>query len=99
MNYTDKQIIQALEDAVICVGQAPFVEKVAKGEQLKSDIIDLINRLEADVVEVKHGEWKCINNQHNYYEYHCSLCDRVERQEEPYCHCGAKMDEEKKDKE
>ena len=50
-----------------------------------------LNRLEADVVEVKRGEWKCINNQHNYYEYHCSLCGRVERQEEPYCHCGAKM--------
>ena len=46
----------------------------------------------ADFVEVKHGEWKCINNQHNYYEYHCSLCGRVERQKEPYCHCGAKMD-------
>jgi hypothetical protein len=41
---------------------------------------------------VRHGEWICINNQHNYYEYHCSLCGRVEKQEEPYCHCGARMD-------
>lgn len=46
----------------------------------------------ADVAPVVHGEWICINNQHNYYEYHCSLCGRVEKQEEPYCHCGARMD-------
>ena len=48
MDYIGEQIMKALEDAVICVGQAPFVEKVAKGEQLKSDIIDLIKRLKTD---------------------------------------------------
>ena len=51
MNLTDNEIIKAFEDAVICVGQAPFVEKVAKGEQLKSDIIDLINRQKSETIK------------------------------------------------
>ena len=46
----------------------------------------------ADVAPVVHGEWIIKNNEHNYFEYHCSICGRVEKQEEPYCHCGAKMD-------
>lgn len=41
---------------------------------------------------VKHGRWidkgTC---------YVCSLCSRVERLQEPYCHCGAKMDGEEKE--
>ena len=36
---------------------------------------------------VKHGRWidkvTC---------YVCSLCGRVERLQEPYCNCGARMD-------
>ena len=28
--------------------------------------------------------------------YNCSVCGRREKYEEPYCHCGAKMDEEVK---
>ncbi len=44
---TDNETIKALKDAVICIGQAPFVEKVTKGEQLKFNIIDLINRKQA----------------------------------------------------
>lgn len=51
MNLTDNEIIKALEDAVICVGQAPFVEKVAKGEQLKFDIIDFINRQRIETIK------------------------------------------------
>lgn len=46
----------------------------------------------ADVEPVRHGEWICKTNEHNYFEFHCSLCGRIEEKEEPYCHCGAKMD-------
>lgn len=53
MNLIDNEIIKAFEDAVICVGQAPFVEKVAKGEQLKSEIIDFINRQKAEIERLK----------------------------------------------
>ena len=58
----------------------------------------------ADVVEVKHGRW----DERNIYictsdgepvacigrEYKCSECGRTENKQEPYCHCGAKMDGE-----
>lgn len=30
-------------------------------------------------------------------EYECSKCGRVASDPEPYCHCGAKMDEEVED--
>ena len=29
-----------------------------------------------------------------YISYECSICGRRESVKEPYCHCGAKMDEE-----
>jgi hypothetical protein len=55
----------------------------------------------ADVAEVKHGYWK---EETEYYDddwgecnvrevFECSLCGRTERRKEPYCNCGAKMDE------
>ena len=54
----------------------------------------------ADVVEVRHGEWK---EDTEYYDdgysecnvrkvFCCSLCGRTEKRREPYCNCGAKMD-------
>ena len=52
----------------------------------------------ADVVEVKHGEWIPTKTEFGWncceypVEYTCSVCGRTEPQEEPYCHCGAKMD-------
>jgi hypothetical protein len=63
----------------------------------------LINQLitkypTADVVEVKHGEWILTKTEIGWNcteypaEYTCSVCGRKEKQEEPYCHCGAKMD-------
>ena len=58
----------------------------------------------ADVAEVRHGEWKCTTrapksaDSYFYWDapvetvFVCSECGRVEKQKEPYCHCGAKMD-------
>lgn len=61
----------------------------------------------ADVVEVKHGEWKEETkfiitddpDDDGYWRsvYICSECGREEWQEEPYCHCGAKMDGERRE--
>lgn len=59
----------------------------------------------ADVVEVRHGEWR---EDTEYYDddysecnvrkvFVCSRCGRSERKKEPYCNCGAKMDGERKD--
>lgn len=63
----------------------------------------------ADVVEVRHGRWVPEIHHtylpveyddaggpilHEYTSYRCSLCGREETKEEPYCHCGARMDKE-----
>ena len=55
----------------------------------------------ADVAEVRHGEWKFKEYGEDTYTnltriYECSLCGRtiecLNEADEPYCHCGAKMD-------
>ena len=55
----------------------------------------------ADVEKIKHGHWIKRNNPNfsifdNSTEniFICSECGREEGKNEPYCHCGAKMDEE-----
>lgn len=63
-------------------------------------LVALANFSAADVVEVRRGEWK---EETEYYSddysecnvrkvFACSLCGRTEKQKEPYCNCGAKMD-------
>ena len=57
----------------------------------------------ADVVEVVHGYWiedikeivplNGIVPIKTLVGYRCSECNRVEFNKEPYCNCGAKMDE------
>lgn len=53
----------------------------------------------ADVAEVRHGEWRLIRRMAACGEYECSVCGRIETfgcfnkpENNPYCHCGAKMD-------
>ena len=63
----------------------------------------VLQQLTADVEEVKHGKWVLSKKEFGWncseypIEYTCSVCGRKEKQEEPYCHCGAKMDGGKKD--
>lgn len=64
----------------------------------------------ADVAPVKHGKWipheveQVVDNYASphwniqYFRplnYRCSVCGRIEENQEPFCHCGAKMDLEK----
>lgn len=59
----------------------------------------------ADFIEVKHGEWlpdyeTFVDGWERESEpiqtgWVCSLCGRQEFNQEPYCNCGAKMDEGK----
>ena len=65
------------------------------------DCID--NAPAADVEEVRHGEW--LPSKYHYGFYECSECGRhiEERRDDPevpypYCHCGAKMDGERREK-
>ena len=63
-----------------------------------------------DAVEVVHGVWLPYEHKsgipvefdeddnwitHTYILNQCSICGRTEREKQPYCHCGAKMDGDK----
>lgn len=57
-----------------------------------------------DAVEVVHGRWLPVIDEYPQFlkmpmltGYKCSVCGRYEAQEEPYCHCGAKMYGERKE--
>ena len=52
----------------------------------------------ADVEPVRHGEWRLVRRMAACGEYECSVCGRIETfgcfnkpENNPYCHCGAKM--------
>ena len=56
----------------------------------------------ADVVEVKYAEWITefaklttpkLTGEDSTVIYRCSRCGRYESRKEPYCNCGAKMDD------
>lgn len=62
----------------------------------------------ADVVEVRHGEWIFDFTLDGDDFYECSICGRQEvlnglckerniAKHLPYCHCGAKMDGERRE--
>lgn len=53
----------------------------------------------ADVEPVRHGKWRLVRRMAACGEYECSVCGRIETfgcfnkpENNPYCHCGAKMD-------
>lgn len=63
--------------------------------------------LAADVAEIVRGQWLEEKKQtllpveydnvgepilHDYVMYRCDRCGRTCKQKEPYCHCGAKME-------
>lgn len=61
------------------------------------NLVDCV--LPADVEPVRHGEWLLGRRMAACGEYKCSVCGRIEtfgyfnkRENNPYCHCGAKMD-------
>ena len=52
-----------------------------------------------DAEPVRHGKWIPIIERptrwcafHKLAGHQCSLCGRIEKKNEPYCNCGAKMD-------
>lgn len=83
-----------------------WIRRVSNSNGLSSDVrkiafSDEIARIPAaDVVEVRRGEWiegKRIGL--NVLQYTCSECGLWADTKFPYCHCGAKMDGKKKEKE
>ena len=46
----------------------------------------------ADVVDVRHGEWKAVYSNNMGIVYECSECGHLTFGTSDYCICGAKMD-------
>jgi hypothetical protein len=70
--------------------EAKAVEKVCDA------IMDKKVSTPDDVQIVRHGKWILLGGNFRdkdivYYE--CSECGRQEWNQEPYCHCGAKMED------
>lgn len=67
---------------------------------LEDVICEVDAQTAANVAPVVHGRWiSFLGGDHIMPEryYRCSRCGRVESRCQPYCHCGAKMDGERKD--
>ena len=102
----EKRFINANEISL----RLPF--EYASGE-IYVDIADVKKAIAqtptADVEDVRHGEW--IPDYETFvdeYEresapvqtgWYCSMCGRQVIGREPYCHCGAKMDGQRRDQE
>lgn len=69
-------------------------------EMCYADAIETVKHFPAaDVEPVRHGEWLLVRRMAACGEYKCSVCGRIETfgcfnkpENNPYCHCGAKMD-------
>ena len=82
--------------------------KVAQGDarEAYNDVLDTICEIPtADVQEVRHAKWiYCGHHEFHGHVFECSVCGRYlfanskedVCDEYPYCHCGAKMDDEDK---
>lgn len=84
----------------VCWGTKECDECRCGGDESKCDFYPEV-RVKAiptaDVVEVRHGEWREVNNR--YPRYVCTICNHLfNNKNYNYCpNCGAKMDGERKD--
>ena len=100
--YIDKDLLlKDIEESVVFSVRSGVPSPETRGT---NKIIDRIKTApSADVEEVKHGHWiddiKEICPFNGVFKiktivgYRCSVCNRPELRKEPYCNCGAKMDE------
>ena len=89
------------QDAIDLINKISNLDLKAKG----GICVSLANLQKADVVPVRHGTWLPIVSYNNTYK--CSECGRLlvditdglkmVAKNYPYCHCGAKMDGERKE--
>ena len=84
--------------------------RVIMEDDFKKAIKKMPKGIIADVAPVRRGRWIPEEHEdrvsptmtHKYRWYHCSLCGRrligySNPKDAPYCHCGAKMNEEATD--
>ena len=59
--------------------------------EIEDDAMDMMLKSAVVAEQVVHAHWRIRHISSNHYQ--CSRCGRFAAIEEPYCHCGAKMDE------
>lgn len=91
---TWKRSLDGCEDVGLC-----------EGVTIDEAICKLADLEERNTVEVVHGRWEQVQRWATKAKYRCSVCGReimsatkVNIEKYPYCHCGAKMDGEEKDR-
>ena len=63
-------------------------------EDIESGFAAMYEIPTADVAEVRHGRWLCVDTDIEQF-FLCNRCKKKEYWESKYCpNCGAKMDEE-----
>lgn len=84
-------------DADVCESYSDGYCDWGFGRKNINDVIDGVPA--ADVEPVRHGEWRLVRRMAACGEYECSVCGRIETfgcfnkpENNPYCHCGAKME-------
>ena len=74
--------------------------RVIMEDDFKKAIKKMPKGIIADVEPVRYGRWEpVLEGVYNLptpvlIGWRCSQCGRTEQEKEPYCNCGAKMDEE-----
>lgn len=79
--------------AVLISIRPEWAEKILNGEKT------LEVRKNRPKLEAPYGEWRLVRRMAACGEYKCSVCGRIETfgcfnkpENNPYCHCGAKME-------
>lgn len=77
------------------IDKTALMKKVHTGMNIIEVMQAIIDAPAADVVEVRHGRWERVDYGNGLYNYHCSSCRHIPRENirSNYCpNCGAKMD-------
>lgn len=95
------------EDAIKCIEGQCVDGKMWGNDESEGTLIEAYSAIDAlmeippaDVAPVRHGRWiSFLDGDYIMPEryYRCSRCGRVESRRQPYCHCGAIMDGERKE--
>ena len=97
VEYIDKN------KAIELIKELENIKDVSEAEEWVDIFITTINEL--PIIELKHGQWVATEKGAKITAYKCSECGRVVwddtgydvSKDYPYCHCGAKMNEDAED--
>lgn len=78
------------------IDKTALMKTVHTGMNIIEVMQAIIDEPAADVVEVRHGRWERVDYGNGLYNYHCSSCRHIPRENirSNYCpNCGCAMEE------